>query len=305
MNIPTSRTNKILNIWAVSDGKPGHQNQIEGLIQGLSKYREIELIRMPMIPLPNFLGMLLLKACGKSSKRKPDLIVGAGHHTHLSLLAYRRCFGGRVVVMMSPSLPNGFFDLCFIPRHDKPVNRKNVIETFGTINRVISDDSLRVANDGLILLGGPSKHFKWDSAKMNAQIQELLEQNPDTKWTIAGSRRTPHAIYKEIKNQFPQIKMVVPDEVSSEWLPARILKAGQIWVTTDSISMIYEALTSGAKTGILKLAHDKSTRITEEIDRLQSEGRVCTMDSARNDKSLHPIYEADRCSKLLLKKFDL
>lgn len=298
-------TQQVLQVWSVSDNKPGHQNQTEGLIQSLSQYREVKLRRMPIVSFSKAFRMLSLKICGKSKYKMPDLIIGTGHHTHLSLLAYKRCFGGKTVMMMSPSLPNSFFDLCFIPRHDKPVNKKNVIETLGTINRVLPDNSLRVKKDGLILLGGQSKHFKWDSLKVEGQIRKLFQLDPHIKWMIAGSRRTPKEIYEIIKERFPQVAIVLPDTVSSDWLPAQTLKAGQIWVTADSISMIYEALTSGAKTGILELDYDKSTRITREIDRLQSEGRVSTIGSIQNDKPLATIFEADRCAKLLLEKLGL
>ena len=35
----------------------------------------------------------------------PDIVLGAGHRTHLSLLAARRVHRGKAVVLMRPSLP--------------------------------------------------------------------------------------------------------------------------------------------------------------------------------------------------------
>lgn len=303
--------NDVLNVWVVSDNKPGHYNQTEGLLQALSEYRKVKLERVPLVSLTKAIKMLFFKSCSKLPTEIrlpdlfPDLIMGTGHQTHMSLLAYRRCFGGKVVVMMSPSIPVRFFDLCFIPRHDKPSKRDNVVETLGAINRVIPDDSMRVKDQGLVLLGGPSKHFKWDSKKVIGQIRKLLECNPETKWIIAGSRRTPYVNYEEIRSRFPQAEMVLPDDVSPDWLPAKTLESGQIWVTADSISMIYEALTSGAKTGLLKLDFEKPTRITNEIDRLLDGGRIRSIDSNSADQSLSPIYEANRCAKLLLEKLGL
>ena len=49
---------------------------------------------------------------------KPDIAIGAGHKTHLYLLAIKRCFGAKIVVILKPSLPLKFFDLCVIPKHD-------------------------------------------------------------------------------------------------------------------------------------------------------------------------------------------
>ena len=32
-----------LTVWAVTDNKPGHQNQVEGLIAALSNYRNVNI----------------------------------------------------------------------------------------------------------------------------------------------------------------------------------------------------------------------------------------------------------------------
>lgn len=305
MGILNTKKDKILNVWVLTDDKPGHSNQTEGLIKALSNYRQIKVTSPSLVTFMKAIRMLFFKLCDKEDAREtPDLICGTGHQTHLSLLSYRRCFGGKTVVMMSPSIPFSLFDLCFIPRHDSPNKRDNVIETQGAINRVVPDISSQVANTGLILLGGPSKHYNWDSHKVVIYIQKILIVEPNIQWVIAGSRRTPLATYKEIKEQFQELELVLPDEVSPDWLPHKILETETVWVTSDSISMIYEALTSKAKTGIIELDYKKPTCITKEVDRLLSEGTVV---SIKSDKQAAPstIYEADRCAKILLEKFDL
>jgi len=71
--------------------------------------------------------------------------------------------------------------------------------------------------------------------------------------------------------------------------------------------MIYEALTSGAKTGVLQLpgmAGAKKSRVAGEIQRLLAERRVMTLSSGSLDKH-EALDEADRCARLILEKFDL
>jgi len=313
MDISHSQKNRVLNVWIVSDNKPGHYNQTEGLVQAISQYRDVKLERMPLVSRTNSIKMLFFSSCHGTeqySKNKPDVIIGAGHKTHMSLLAYRRCFGGRAVVMMSPSLPLGLFDLCFIPRHDQPKKVDNVVQTLGAINRVIPSKNQH-ENKGLILLGGPSKHFKWDSEKVLEQIKTLVNRQKSIDWKIAGSRRTPSDCYEKIKAKLPELPVILPEDVSREWLPDTIGQSGQVWVTEDSVSMVYESLTSGAKTGLLRLLTEKPTRVTEEIDRLLiegsllAEGSIRTISSGSEKKMQAVIYEADRCAKLLLKKFGL
>lgn len=306
MNISNFKKDNTLNIWVLTDGKLGHANQTEGLVEALANYRQIKITRPPLATSSQAIWMWLLKRCVKKNDQKsPDLIIGTGHQTHLSLLAYKKCFGGKAVVMMSPSLPHGLFDLCFIPRHDNPRKKDNVIETLGAINRVIPNKSSHTENTGLILLGGPSKHYQWKSSKVVKQIQKLLIENPRTQWIIASSRRTPITLHDEIKAQFPELELIFPEHTSLNWLSQKMLEVQQIWVTADSISMIYEALTSGAQTGILELDYDKPSRITKEMNRLLSEGIALSLEDPEQVLLTFSLYEADRCAKLLLEKFDL
>lgn len=306
MNNLSGRSGNTLNVWVLADAKPGHVNQTEGLVKALSTYRKITVTRLPLLGFFGVSKMWLLKKCGKDTENgSPDLLIGTGHLTHLSLLAYKKCYGGKVVIMMSPSLPYGFFDMCLVPRHDLPRKRKNIVETLGAINKVLPSTKFRKKQAGLILLGGPSKHYRWDSVTVIKQIQKLLEGNPNAQWVIAGSRRTPEEAYTQVKNNFPGLVLVLPENTSTDWLSQKMLESEQVWVTSDSISMIYEALTSGAKTGILALNYEKPTRITAEMDRLLREEVVISVDTLKLTPSVTVLHEADRCAQLLLEKFDL
>ena len=292
-----------LFIWAVTDNKPGHRNQIEGLIGALEKYRSTTIHWVDIESQTNPLRSLLTARCTQDSK-SPTLLIGAGHKTHLHLLTLRRCYGGRIILMMKPSLPLFLFDLCFIPRHDKPTASDKVIETIGAINRVTPTQEHQ-QNKGLILLGGESKHYKWNSGIVTHQLVSLIKNNLPIEWLIAGSRRTPDDAYRGVKNLLPHIKQIHPDDVTSDWLPQQMQQAGQIWITEDSVSMVYEALSSGAKTGILSLDSDKASRVTKEMSRLVKEKRVMTLKSMHKASNNTPLNEADRCAKLLLEKFEL
>ncbi len=304
----------MLHIWALTDDKPGHQNQTAGLIQALSNYRDVQTNWLPTLSFTKSLKLLLTGQCVDYCRQNmdiapPDLIVGTGHKTHWGLLALKHCCGGRNIVLMTPSLPLAMFDLCLLPRHDKPPKRNNVIETVGAINRIIPSNN-RQTGQGLILLGGQSRHFNWTTAKVIDQINRLIDKTVKQQWTIATSRRTPSECYHAIKQRFPNAELVLPQSVSKDWLPQKMQEAEQIWVSEDSISMIYEALTSGARTGIIrldKLPGNKATRVTQEIERLLLEHRVVTFSSTSPGRigSHHALNEADRCASLILEKFKL
>ncbi len=271
----------------------------------MSNYRQLETRWLEPLSFGKSIRSLVTGRCDSFQHTPlPDLIMGAGHKTHWALLALKRCFGGRTIVLMRPSLPLAFFDLCLIPRHDNPSDKDNVIETLGAINRVLLSSTRKVGR-GLILLGGESRHFHWNTQNVMVQIKTLLNTQPKTMWTIAGSRRTPASCYDAIKAKIPESELVLPDEVTTDWLPQKIQESEQIWVTQDSISMIYEALTSGAKTGLIQLDQAlKRSRVGEEINRLLAEGRLATLSQAAKTQ-VTLINEADRCAKLLLEKFEL
>ena len=44
--------------------------------------------------------------------------------------------------------------------------------------------------------------------------------------------------------------------------------AEAVWVTEDSVSMLYEALTAGCKVGLIEIDRIKDDRITRQIDQL-------------------------------------
>ncbi|MDX5411056.1 MAG: mitochondrial fission ELM1 family protein, partial [Thauera sp.] len=126
-----------LIVWRFTDGKPGHENQTAGLVQALQAYRPVE---VHDIRAPNGLAAAAAWTVWwfpwGDTLPDPDLLLGAGHATHMPLLAARRARGGRAVVLMRPSLPGNWFDLCAIPQHDAPHPAEHVFITQGVLNRV-------------------------------------------------------------------------------------------------------------------------------------------------------------------------
>ena len=107
-------------IWRFVDGKPGHEKQSAGLIQGVESIRPIEVheidVRFKAFYWRQIRRFLLRDT---PDLPPPDLLVGVGHRTHLPLFLACLVCGGRSVVLMKPTLPLGFFDLLFVPEHDR------------------------------------------------------------------------------------------------------------------------------------------------------------------------------------------
>jgi mitochondrial fission protein ELM1 len=297
-----------LVVWRFSDGKAGHDHQSRGLVEALARLRSVEIVSLePLPPFTALRGLLLGRWPDWNELPAPDLVLGAGHRTHLSLLAARRIRGGKAVVLMRPSLPLGLFDLCLIPEHDAPPSRPNVLATRGALNR-IQPSSTRDAQQGLILIGGPSTHFGWDDAALRQHITAIVAADPTIHWTLTTSRRTPPDFLGGLSSMTdPRLTVMPVTATGPDWLPAQLARAGQAWVTADSVSMVYEALTAGAAVGVLEVPQQRPSRVSRGLDRLAADGWVTLFTGWERDRQLHrvtrPFNEAERCARWIVERW--
>ncbi|WP_417533787.1 mitochondrial fission ELM1 family protein [Marinobacterium stanieri] len=289
-----------LDIWIVSDGKPGHLNQSRGLAEAIARHRPVRITEQA--PMGRFEAWRLCFGMGVPQlDERPALIIGAGHATHMTLLALRRLHRAPAVVLMKPSIPMGFFDFCLIPEHDQPPQRPNILPTRGALNRMRPGD--KTPGSGVILVGGPSKHFSWNESRVLEQVDALLQQT-SADWTIGSSRRTPDSTEQALATLAGE-RFVPAANTGPDWLPQQLARTETCWVTQDSASMVYEALTAGCKVGVLTLDEQADNRISRGVDTLREQGIV----SAAPDWQLEAITstaadfnEAERCAEVILKK---
>mgnify|MGYP001214902709 FL=1 len=293
-------------VWRFSDGKAGHDNQSQGLADALNRLRPVEIITLD--PLPAVMALSALWGGQRALWRNipaPGIVLGAGHRTHLSLLAARRMRGGKAIVLMRPSLPLCLFDLCLIPAHDAPPARPNVQVTRGALNRIQPSSHLEPGR-GLLLIGGPSAHFTWDNLSLYRQIAAIIAADPAIHWTLTTSRRTPQNFLQHLACA-ERLTVIPITETGPDWLPAQLARAGQAWVTADSVSMVYEALTAGAAVGVLEVPSRRMNRVTQGLTRLAAEGWVTFFTDWPRDCRLHRpsgiFNEAERCARWIIERW--
>ncbi|MEZ5541520.1 MAG: mitochondrial fission ELM1 family protein [Pseudomonadota bacterium] len=270
---PNTRAGPLV-VWRFTDGKPGHDSQSQGLVEALRAQCVVEEHSIHVADCRAGLAACLSgRITFGQDLPDPALLIGAGHATHLPMLNARRVRGGRVVVLMKPTLPTGWFDLCVIPMHDRPRRRENILLTRGVLNRV-RPAAQRDGCRGLILVGGPSAHVSWTGDAVAAQIAQLPARSTALQWTLTTSRRTP-AGFLERLGAVPGLTIVPCDRTGPDWLPAQLAGAAQVWVTQDSVSMIFEALTSGAAVGLIDVPwRNPRDRVAQGVVQLVREGLV-------------------------------
>lgn len=295
------QSKKSVIVWRIVDGKPGHEAQTLGLVRALEAYFAVECYEVPACrDFDGFTQWLRGRFVAGSDLPKPDLIVGAGHRTHWSLLAAKRATGGKAVVLMKPSLPRLLFDLCIIPEHDGPAPGANVLITKGVLNP-IQQSTDASPQKGLLLIGGPSTHHDWDSADLFAQIEQVVSADSSIQWTLTTSRRTPGECTEQLcALEYANLEVVPVERTPIGWVANQLGACGRVCVTEDSISMIYEALTSGAVVGLFSVPRKrKLSRVVDAIETLVAEQHILRFDKIPKAEigAVPPLNEARRCAE--------
>lgn len=299
-------TPRPLTIWRLLDSKPGHEKQSLGLARALERLAGCHCID---IPTPGRRASLVTWLRGRfpdgDDLPAPDLILAAGHATHFAALAARRAHGGRIVVLMRPSLPMRWFDLCLVPEHDTPPARPNVIATRGVLNAV-TPSARKNPDVGLFLIGGTSPHYGWDDHDVARQVHAVLAATPATNWRLTTSRRTPDTFIARLTAGMTSAHLEILPHTATPpgWLEQALSGAGQVWVTEDSVSMVYEALTAGGPVGLIGLPGAHSSRVSRGIARLVGDNWLTTFnDWQQTQRLLSPpgrFDEAGRCAQEIL-----
>jgi mitochondrial fission protein ELM1 len=268
-------------VWRFSDGKSGHDNQSLGLVDALQRHTRIQSYDIPVKPRS---GRHLLLGRFPDGALLPDpwLIIGAGHATHLPMLAARRARGGKTAVLMRPELPRSLFDLCVIPEHDRPGPAANVLVTKGSLNRMQAV-SIQARDRGLLMVGGPSRHYRWDHGSVVEQIAGVIRFSPVRHWVLTTSRRTPPGFAEQVRQMIfnRNLKLTIASwrDTGDQWLLAQLRRCCCTWVTEDSVSMIYEALTAGLPVGLLAVPPRRNDRVVNGVRQLAAERNVMTYSS--------------------------
>ena len=262
---------KPLSIVAYFDGRLGHEKQTRAILNALSDMTSIhvESIEVSVAPaaylknLVAYFFSFLLPVRSESKSHSVDLFIGTGTHTHIPMILDKKSRSRfsdhqmRVVTCMSPDpFLRDAFDLCCIPMHDEPLSRENVFVTQGPPSPVKFENRHK-PDRGLILVGGlDTKSHVWKSEEIAAQIQIIIDENPGMLWTVSSSPRTPEDTCRELENMadsMQQLTFYRSADTPGGWVEEQYALNGTVWVTADSISMVYEALTAGCSVGVLQV----------------------------------------------------
>ena len=263
-----------ITIWAFKDGKKGHEKQVEALISELSLHRKINLNEFER---------------WESHTTVPDLIIGAGNQTHKHILTAKKQHPSATsIVLMKPSLrPVQWFDIAVVPDFDTfyLIKPKNVISTQGVLSKYSEREI--IPKTGLIVIGGKSRHYHFRKNVINQQIEWILNNAyKDYQWKITTSPRSPDL---DIPSHSGNAKFYSWKDTTQDWLSNEMEQSEITFLTPESVSVLYEALSTNTKAYAFHHEHHtdgqhgskRNTKVTRNIDKLKKEGSIGYIDTKR------------------------
>jgi len=311
------------NILILNDGKAGHLRQAQALAKITSGYLKDKDISSHIDSVEvNFKHKLAQLALTLSSclsgkyhcqgclwclrafleentyrnliSKKPDIIISCGSSlAPLNFILARESSAKSLVIMRPSILSTARFDLVIIPKHDKPLKRKNIVVTEGALNLVdkeyLNDQSKKLMHSSILnlrlsdicigfLIGGGAKGFILNAEIISEAIKQVksASEKLNADILVTTSRRTSREIENLVKEEFQDYPhtalMVIANERNIPEAVGGILGLSQVIVTSpESISMISEAVNSNKYVLVFKAAglNKKHLRFLEHFARKQ------------------------------------
>ncbi len=307
----------MLHVVAIVDGRAGHDKQTFGLIAALRRYQSVSvtLVKVDLSLLGKITAFLQFLfpflAPLKKKEKEADLILCAGGKTHFPALMRKRKYGLPVCTCMTPGFGfRSLFDLCFVPEHDGLAASANIVPTLGPPNPNANRGKHKQKR-GLVLVGGKDKNSHlWREERLLAQIKELIEKSGQWQWVISSSPRTPKSTVDKLRSLAlagEDILFFDYRETPDGWVEEQYQKAEVTWITSDSVSMVYEALTAGCKVGIFPIKwRNKGSKFAVNERLLLQRALALSFDDWQKGVNYLPAQEfneAQRCADIIMEKW--
>jgi mitochondrial fission protein ELM1 len=313
-----------LNVWAVSDGRAGIENQALGLAEALGRRTPVNLttkrvqLRTPFRWLPpGFVPgpqQALTIDSDPIQPSWPDIFIGCGRASIQFALGMREWSRGKtfVVQLQDPRVNPREFDVVIPPIHDD-LEGQNVLPIVGACHRVTPEKldeavlsypapledmpSPRFA----VLIGGKSKRQDISAKRARAISDSLAALQRETGGTllVTLSRRTSDAARMQFRTYLaPHCAIFYEGEGVNPYF-ALLGAADHIFVTADSVNMATEAAATAKPIHIL--AVDGSAGKLERFHQsLARRGCARPFNGRLETWSYPPLLETDRAAAAVL-----
>ncbi|MEM6413240.1 MAG: mitochondrial fission ELM1 family protein [Pseudomonadota bacterium] len=281
----------------MTDGRAGIENQALGLAEAMARQVPLDIVtkrvrlQTPINKLPSALVPSFWARASKSGDLLeppfPSLWIGCGRQSvPLSIAMNRQQRQIFVVQLQNPGTALHRFDMVIPPIHDE-ISGANVFPILGSPNRICAEVIERAAEQLQeayqlpssieanqcelvgVLIGGPNRIYAYKDETIK-KISELIDhlQSKNRFLVVTTSRRTPLQLSAVLRGKENK-RTIVFDQNASQLkknpYPGILALADHVLVTEDSVNMVGEAATAGAKTHIISLPRRADIRTKFDI----------------------------------------
>lgn len=209
-----------------------------------------------------------------------DYIVSTGSTTYYANKLLSKRLNAKSIVTMLPSGYKLNFDYIIAQTHDNPPKQSNIIELpiNLAIPKVINDFNPTKKAISLII-GGNNSTFKMDREEIEKVLNFIFQKFPNHTKAITTSRRTSKEIEELIESYSFDYKVIYSQDPINP-IGDFLVKSEYVFITSDSTSMISEAVSFGkAFVEIIKLKEKKeNSKFMKLINILQENGNLHIFD---------------------------
>jgi mitochondrial fission protein ELM1 len=295
-----------MNILWISDGKKGHEKQVEILLNEISKTVNtsiekqiystslfVQIVEFISYASSIVFGNLFLNKNNFDNykKNKIDIVIGAGSSIHIRILLIKRYLSNlgisvKAISVLTPSIYKNNFDVICAPMHDssKLSKNKNVIYFEGSLAQVSTseiDESI-----GFIGIGGINNHYIFDENEIIKQIEFVTSLYTQKNWFLFTTRRTPNKMIERINKLASKNNNLI---ISNNNYDEIIKKASVKFVTQDSVNMVYESLSTKGQTFLFNMKYIKVNKIVDQMNQLLANKQVGYIENIKMADDLNKI----------------
>lgn len=203
----------------------------------------------------------------------PDLLVTCGRRSVPFSIAIRKASAGKTITVhiQDPLRSAADFDLIVALAHDPIATAPNVLKTVTAMHDVTAarlaaaaaewEERLALLGHPLlgVAIGGPTRRSRFTLDNARALARSLLEKRrAGFGLAITPSRRTPRAVRLLLEETFADDQRVFLWDLEGDNPYLAILaRADRLVVTGDSVSMVSEAIATGAPVEVFDLGQGR------------------------------------------------
>lgn len=300
----------------------GTENQCLGLAEALASFVPLETtikriqLRFPWKQLTPYFRLgnsFAISAKGDEiTTPYPDIVICSGRKSIPAALKIKKESKGQtyVVFLQDPKCDTSLFDLVIAGEHDA-VKGKNVVTITGALNR-ITEEKIQKASDDLkkrlpllqppylsVLIGGKSRTHTITPSDIRVLAHQLNTLSQNHSILITASRRTGEENLVSLKEQTKgNPRIYIWDGMGENPYFGFLGLADAILVTSDSVSMISDALTAGKPTYIVSLKGENK-RFDSFHESIIDKSLAKYFDGQVTPWVNEPLLETKRCAKII------